>query len=207
MNLNCFDRIIYINLDHRKDRSAAFLKEMKRIGVASEKLQRLPGIYDGLNGARGCVQSHIQALTLAEEESATLILEDDCVFTEDLTVLDEQVAQFFQTFENKWDVYFLGGKYVEVAPTPHEAFQRVLKSFRAHAYAVRGAYACILKSCFQKAYAAMEGDLFFMNSRGRALDYAWEELQKKDRWYAGKIPLAFQSDSYSDVELFHRSFR
>ena len=99
------------------------------------------------------------------------------------------------------------GKYVEKEPTHSPFFNQIRNSIRSHAYVINRSYAKTLRDCFQKAYEGMQQDLFFMYSRGRMLDDAWEELQERDRWYAGVEPLAFQTDSYSDIELFHRSKR
>ena len=207
MNLNDFDSIIYINLDHRQDRKKIFLTEAKRVGIDCKKLYRISAYYDILNGARGCVLSHIQALKVAEQKGISLILEDDCFFIQEPHKLKSQVSLFFQTFKEAWDVFFLGGRYIEVEPTQSKSFLQVRKSFRSHAYAINQSYVKTLKSCFEKAYEKMEHDLFLLDSRGKALDYAWEGLQKKDRWYAGLNPMAFQADSYSDIELCHRSKR
>ena len=71
MSFNLFDRVLYINLNHRKDRKQTFLKEAKRVGI--RKVQRIDAKFDLLNGNRGCLCSHIRALECAKQEGINLI--------------------------------------------------------------------------------------------------------------------------------------
>lgn len=197
MSLNLFDQIIYINLAHRKDRKVSLLKEAKRVGI--KNMSRMEGQFDILNGARGCLFSHICALELAKKEETTLILEDDCCFTKDLSLLNKQVARFFRDFGCKWDVFILGGRYEKIDPMENTEFSRITKSFRAHAYAINGPYVSKLKDCFLTGYKEMqEVDLT------KSLDCLWQPLQAEDRWYGNRIKLTYQSDSFSDITGFAR---
>ena len=201
MSFNLFDRVLYINLNHRKDRKQTFLKEAKRVGI--RKVQRIDAKFDLLNGNRGCLCSHIRALECAKQEGITLILEDDCYFAKDLELLNRQLSEFFNVFGNKWDVFFLGGRYEKLEPIKNTAFCRILESARSHAYAVNGHYVSTLKQCFLDGY---KDDL---REKGaidilKALDVIWRPLQKKDLWYAGKIKVAYQSHSFSDITGYSR---
>ena len=75
--------IVYINLDYREDRKAIFLKEMERLKV--KEVHRISAHYDPLNGVRGCLISHLEALDFMEKKGwkRGLILEDDCFFEKD----------------------------------------------------------------------------------------------------------------------------
>ena len=108
MSFHLFDQVLYINLNHRKDRKQTFLKEAKRVGIP--KVQRIDAKLDLLNGARGCLCSHIRALECAKQEGITLILEDDCCFTKDLAFLNTEIIKFFEKFGKDLDVFFLGGR-------------------------------------------------------------------------------------------------
>ena len=106
MSLNIFDRILYINLKHRKDRKKSLLKEARNIGI--KKLQRVEGAFDLFNGARGCVLSHIRALSVAKPTERTLILEDDVVFIKNRSLITKQLAGFFQDISDKLGRIFFG---------------------------------------------------------------------------------------------------
>ena len=201
MSFHLFDQVLYINLNHRKDRKQTFLKEAKRVGIP--KVQRIDAKLDLLNGARGCLCSHIRALECAKQEGITLILEDDCYFTKDLELLNRQLSEFFNVFGNKWDVFFLGGRYEKLEPIKNTAFCRILESSRSHAYAVNGHYVSTLKQCFLDGYKddlREQGAIDIL----KALDFIWRPLQKKDLWYGSKIKIAYQSDSFSDITGFLR---
>lgn len=81
MGFNHFDLIVYINLDHRKDRKKEIEHELKNLNLY-KKAYRIPAYCDPLNGTKGCLISHIYALNFAIRKGAknVLILEDDCIF-------------------------------------------------------------------------------------------------------------------------------
>lgn len=200
--INLFDQIVYINLDHRKDRKKSILSELGRLGADRAKICRISAHYDPLNGTRGCVMSHIKALDLAKIKGWNhfLILEDDCLFTEDERKVDALIKLFFSLGLESWNVFFLGGRIDVYEKTFWSYLIRILKSQRAHAYAVSSTYIDSLRTCYANALQSMEGDLFSAQSYFKALDYAWMPLQKEGRWYGGLESVARQSASFSDIE-------
>lgn len=201
MSFNLFDSILYINLDHRKDRKKNLLKETKRVGI--KKIKRVEASFDLMNGARGCVLSHIKALEAAKGTQRTLILEDDCQFIEDIEIIHEQIRNFFKSFENAWDIFFLGGDYLDVKQLAYDNFFQVSRGYRSHAYIINGSYISKLQNCFEKTYQNLLKKNYCVvetKIKKLALDDAWITLQRKDRWYAGKVKLANQGESYSDIE-------
>ena len=84
-----------INLPERRDRRAAFARQLARIGLSLDdpRVQLLPGIrpdtaggFPGI-GARGCFLSHLAALRLARDRGANrlVLCEDDLDFAPDFT--------------------------------------------------------------------------------------------------------------------------
>lgn len=207
--LNTFDGILYINLSKRIDRKKAILNELKRVGVKAEKIYRIEGELDELNGSRGCVKSHRNALAFALEKNwkNVLILEDDCMFIADSLEIDAYVQNFFLHFKKNWDVLFLGTHPKFTQKTEHEDYLRVQYSMRAHAYAVNDHYLEKLKDHYDSTYESLKNDLFFTSSLHKALDRRWVDLQLVDRWYVGKNRIAFQRESYSDIEKEVKSQR
>jgi GR25 family glycosyltransferase involved in LPS biosynthesis len=202
MNLNYFDGILYLNLSFRTDRRKEIEGELDRLSIPLEKRYRIEAHYDELNGARGCVLSHLQALDFALEKGwkNVLILEDDCTFSETPEEIETYVGEFIHNFHGEWDVFFLGTHIKFAKMTHHPAYVQVHFSLRSHAYAVNGSYISRLRAHFQSTYEGMQNDLFFLESLPKALDRKWVDLQIADRWFAGIKPIAFQSNSYSDIE-------
>lgn len=200
--LNLFDGIVYINLDKRKDRMRMIENEFKKVDIDQNKVFRIEGYYDELNGIRGCVYSHIQALdfALSKKWKNVLLLEDDCLFTNKKTNINKYITDFFNHFKNDWDVFFLGTNIRDSQLTSHPAYVQVLFSVRAHAYAVNQHYLFKLKTHFVSTYESMKNDLFFTDSLHKALDRQWINLQKSDRWFSGINMIVQQRKSFSDIE-------
>ena len=118
--LNLFDGILYINLEMRKDRKTKIKREFKKVGLHPDKIHRIEGLLDELNGTRACAYSHAEALDFAIRQGwkNVLILEDDCLFVKPLSVINNYIHTFFEQFEENWDV-FLGAKSHVSTPTPH----------------------------------------------------------------------------------------
>lgn len=201
MALNQFDAVIYINLNHRRDRETLLLQELRQLEVLKDKTHRVEGIHDYLNGNRGCAQSHINALKLAKERGwqNVLILEDDMVFTKAKAEIENTVTTFFKNFKNEWDVFFLGTNVIEYEDTFHEDLKKILCAQCAHAYAVNACYFDTLLECFNEAYLSMEGKDLLYGSFNNTIDQCWKKLQRSDRWYMGKL-LGQQRRSYSDID-------
>ena len=57
-----FDMVLFINLEHRKDRLIHITGELNKTNINKKKIYRIPGIYNKEFGALGCTKSHILAL-------------------------------------------------------------------------------------------------------------------------------------------------
>lgn len=197
------DGIIYINLDHRTDRKELMEQEFERLGIPQEKVHRQSGVFDRLNGAKGCMLSHIQALELAEKRGweTTLILEDDALFISDLASMESSLDTFYESVGDEWDVFFLGGTYRKKEQTPWKAFFRVLEGLCGHAYLVHGPYLNKLRACFLCSSQLIQDHLFTGQSLDYALDRVWKILQEQDRWYASQKQFVIQRVLSSDIDI------
>lgn len=198
--LKSLDGVIYINLEHRLDRKNSLLKELRRVGVNSQKITKVSGVYTPLNGRIGCYLGHIQALSVMEKSGwrRALILEDDAQFCSDQNKIDSFLETFWELFGDEWDVLLLGGRYLKVFPI-HNKFFRVLRSLQTHAYLVNGPYATSLMDCFQRGYEKIKNDIFIVESVGKSIDVRWWEEQRSQRWFAPVEALVKQSEGYSDI--------
>ena len=77
------EHVVYINLEHRKDRRENIEKELSIF--SSEKVQRFDAIHEPKRGHLGCSKSHIEVLKLAIKFGWKnyLVVEDDAVFNLD----------------------------------------------------------------------------------------------------------------------------
>lgn len=205
------DSIIYINLDSRKDRNEEILNEIRRIGFPEHKIHRLSAVKRSW-GALGCALSHKAALEFIIEHGwkRTLILEDDAGF-EDKNVERwnngiNEVSSFIESSgdddtNSKWDVIFLGGFVRDTngpIKTDYKTLWRTKNTSCAHAYIVRGNYVPKMYNEINMAIQMLMKTP--SNFKQYFLDNAWNVLMAKDKWYITLPTLAFQRESYSDIE-------
>lgn len=205
------DAVIYINLDSRKDRNEEILTEIRNIGIHESKIHRLSAVKRTW-GALGCALSHEAVLDFIIERgwNKVLVLEDDAGFeindkirwSNGLT----DVNQFLESSgvedtDSKWDVIFLGGFVRDEkgpAKTEFKSLWRTRNTSCAHAYIIRGKYAPKLR---EETHSAIQ---MLMkrpsNYKQYFLDNAWVPMMAKDKWYILLPTLAFQRESYSDIE-------
>lgn len=204
--LNQFDAILYINLNHRRDREKLLLADLKALGVDEEKIYRIEAVHDLLNGHRGCALSHKKALQISKDNGwkNVLILEDDAFFTKSSESIQKTIEDFFNHFSKQWDVFFLAANVFEAKKTKISNFKKILSAQCAHAYAVNNCYYDVLIECFDKAYLEMKDDIDASESLFKAIDQKWKDLQPRHRWYMGDL-LGQQRPSYSDIDHKIRS--
>lgn len=203
IDLNFFDAIVYINMDHRTDRKKSILKELGKLKVKTEKIHRIAGVKDKYNnGVRGCTMSHIAALNLSIENNwkNVLILEDDCIFAKTKEEVEKYLSSFFGVYKQKWDVFFLGGKIINYKDTKYCHIKRIIQSTLAHSYALNNHYFETLKDCLEKSLEEMKYDFFAYQSNPYCVDLAWRPLQEDGRWFVCKGLVTQQKSSYSDIE-------
>lgn len=205
------DAVIYINLDTRKDRDDEIKAELSRIGMPEDKIFRLSAVKRSW-GALGCSLSHIACLKIIEERgwTKTLVLEDDAGFEDGdanrwSTGLKD-IKSLINTsgttnLDSKWDVIFLGGFVRDPkgpTETEYKTIFRTKNTSCTHAYIIRGAYAPKLREHTEIAVQMMIKNP--PNVKQFNLDNAWSALMAEDRWYISIPTLAFQRESYSDIE-------
>lgn len=205
------DAVIYINLDSRKDRNDEILREIRRIGFEESKIHRLSAVKRSW-GALGCALSHKAVLDFIIERgwSKVLVLEDDAGFedkdVERWTNGVKDINQFLESSgvedtDSKWDVIFLGG-FVrdENGPikTDFKSLWRTRNTSCAHAYIIRGKYCPKVREETTMAIQMLMKTP--TNYKQYFLDNAWSPLMAKDKWYISLPTLAFQRESYSDIE-------
>ena len=205
------DAVLYINLDSRKDRDAEVRAELNRVGVPEHKIHRLSAVKRSW-GALGCALSHIACLQFIEERgwNRTLILEDDAGFEdkdkERWSAGLQEIRDFMNSsgstaMDSKWDVFFLGGFVRDTngpQKTEYKTIFRTRNTSCLHAYIVHGHYAKKLREFSEMSVQMMMKHP--PNVKQYLIDNAWNALQEEDRWFISIPTLAYQRESYSDIE-------
>jgi glycosyl transferase family 25 len=190
------DKVIYINLEHRKDRRKQILNELEKI--PSHKIIRFNAIKD-TQGHIGCSKSHIACLELAIQNNwkNVLIVEDDMIWSN----YENNIKLLHTLLNNNWDVISLGNYAVKYDKVNF----RIFYGSGSHSYIVNNHYFKKLKENFEFGILKLiEGSNYdpsekLKNNHKYCLDRYWEKLMKNDNWYVTMPILCNQRPSYSDI--------
>lgn len=192
--INKFDKILYINLDHRKDRNSQILNEFSKYKINKNKIIRIDAIYNKLNGHIGCAKSHIKALTLAKKMNLknVIIFEDDFVFTKDLNTINLILNKFYKDFGKNWDIVQLttvNNIHTDLININKDYIKKVNHAPTSSAYIIQNHFYNDLINDLNKAIKKMENEMktWKLNKKKvqtpNALDQHWKELQRNSNWY------------------------
>lgn len=198
------DSVIYINLDSRTDRNEEVINELTQINMDMSKVHRLSAVKRKW-GALGCSLSHIACLKTIQERGwkRTLILEDDVGFEgKNVERWNTGVNDINNMIKSdKYDVIFLGG-FVRDPEGPLKTTYNTLLQTKntscTHAYIIKADYVPKLLEHTEIAVQMMMKEP--PNVKQFHLDNAWSALMAQDRWFISIPTLAYQRDSFSDIE-------
>jgi glycosyl transferase family 25 len=204
--MNTIDGILYINLDHRKDRLENITTQLQKSPVAKQlpipdsKIIRIPAILNKRYGTAGCGASHVKALDHAIEKgwNRVLIFEDDFAWKENTEYIVDCLKKI-DTTTIAWDVILLSANalVLKVVKNDVDNFQRVKNAQTTSAYIVNGQnYMKKLRDCFATSVRLLNAG---KSMKIAAIDVTWKRFQPTDRWYCFKGQLGRQINSYSDV--------
>ncbi len=179
-------KALIINLAHREDRRIHILKEITKMPL--EECYLIEGIVDGTNT---CFQSQRKCIEIAKEKKweHVLVLEDDCIFEENLTKV--LIPAWEQVKRKEWKMFFLGANLQSSAAKEGENLLKLSGAFAAHAYIVHNSfYDTILSLPFD-----------------REMDIHYKELMKNHQIYLCNPMVAYQLPSYSDLQGRFRDYR
>ncbi|MGL6002571.1 MAG: glycosyltransferase [Plesiomonas sp.] len=193
------DKIIYINLDKRKDRAERLQNELLQIGVPPEKTLRFSA-FEEENGAIGCTKSHIEILKIAQEMNwkNVLILEDDIQFVKQQNTITN-VNNYFNALKIiDWNVAFLSSNIFEYSPIPScSHIIKIHKSFAACAYIINQSYYTTLINNYEESLSLL---IKTEDKKRYALDSYWHSLMKKDTWISIHPNFGYQGAEFSEIE-------
>jgi glycosyl transferase family 25 len=198
------DSVIYINLDTRPDRNEEILSELNQININMDKVHRLSAVKRKW-GALGCSLSHIACMKTILEKGwkRTLVLEDDAGFeAKDVERWNAGVIDINAKIKSdNYDVIFLGG-FVRDPNGPLKTDLTTIYQTKntscTHAYVIKHEYAQKLLEHTETAVQMMMKDA--PNVKQFNLDNAWSAMMARDRWFISIPTLAYQRESFSDIE-------
>lgn len=195
--MNKIDCVYYINLKTRKDRNYLMLSELKRMDVKPEKIKRIQGTFNR-DGHIGCTKSHIQALTDAVNNNYSnfLVLEDDYIFTQELSYINNVLNKFFDEYANYNVATFYASNWKLDIGKINDYLSTIIKTCSTAGYMVSGSYAKTLLTNFTESYDKIS---VTYDHEKYCLDQYWEILQKQDMWYCFYPNLGTQRAGFSDI--------
>lgn len=138
------------------------------------------------NGAEGCMQSHIAALTIAAKWGKNvLIVEDDFTAAVSKEEFVANMNEFYGFTEktDKWDMLIMSQFVHDWARVNGAKYlMRIYKTTTTGAYLIQKDYAKILRdlwmNCHDKVRASETWEV-----GATEIDQSWEELSQKDKWF------------------------
>ena len=193
---NNIDKIIYINLERRKDRKEHIENELHNYGLNFERYEAIE-IKVGCNQSQvGCNISHLNVLKLARERNYKniLILEDDFTFIVSKEEFENQLTLFFN--ENiDYNVCMLSYNLNDSEKTNYDFIVKALDVQTASGYIVNSNYYDKLIALYEWAYPILSatGEHWIY-----ANDQVWKRYQRDDKFYCFTLRIGKQMDGYSD---------
>jgi len=199
--MNTFDRVYFLNLDHRTDRLEHITSEFQRMGVDQERIHRISAVYEKGFGILGCTKSHILALEefLASPvgNKTCVIFEDDFQFTQAPEMVHMYVDRFFNEVDS-FDVVMLSSNTLHDTDSGYDFLRKILDAQTMSGYAVSRDFAPILLQNLREAANLLQDA--GMTVPAYCCDIYWKNLQSQNRWYCFEPRLGIQRDSFSDIE-------
>ena len=193
-----FDKIYCINLDRRPDRWEHFLNQSKKFNVPNfERVSAIDGTLIDVskyntnlnNGEIGLVLTTIGIFedSIKNNYENILILEDDCVFEDEM----KNVDLFFQNLPENWDMIYFGGNHnthggYEQPQIVNDFVKKVLYTYSSHMVGFN-------KKIFNKILSLMKTYQF-------QVDIVYSRLQKENNCYTFYPRLSTQLVDYSDIQ-------
>lgn len=205
---NFFDKIFYINLDHRADRKQFMEDQFSRFGITAERfsavnltkeqnddmVRRGCNFYDDPRPdyaprIKSCTLSHLTVLFRSKlmDYENVLIFEDDALIDDNII---ENLSKCVKDLkEREWDMFYLGCNPLEYYKET-ENIGRVIRTTTNHAYCIHRRFydRILINSDFYKRYPCNDG---YYGNLGR---------DKSIKVYMSLKNLVTQKEGYSDIE-------
>ena len=199
-NINKYiDKVIYVNLESRKDRKKEIENELNKYNIEYE---RFNAVATPDFGIVGCTQSHLEIFKLAKQKGYKniLIFEDDFMFIVSKEKLEEQIELLFNSSSTSYcnfDICMLSYNLIKSKEcTDYSFLKKVLEVQTTSGYIIN-------ESMYDKLIDLYTWTLpLLKNTRKHwiySLDQIWKILQPISKWYCFDIRIGKQRPSYSDL--------
>jgi hypothetical protein len=197
-----FDKIYYINLEHRLDRKDHIEQLLNSLQVPTEKIKRIPGVKVPGYGVLGAGLSHTLTLLDAKQNGydRILVLEDDFHFF-NIHEASDSINKFISE-NTDWDVLMFTGQVYDSEECDIENVKRVKWVQTASGYVVNGSYIDKLLNNFREAIHLCSTYPSETKHCPHCFDVYWRKLQEIDNWYCFKPVLGKQLINHSDIAGF-----
>jgi len=195
-----FANTLYINLEHRTDRLAHVITELKKINIPGTRFNAIKTT----DGAVGCSMSHLKCLELAKEAGApyVFICEDDITFLNP-ELFKTNLQKFLDT-GLPWDVIIVSGNACPPYTYIDNYAVKVSNCQTTTGYIVAHHYYDTLLANYKEGIQKLLIDP--KNKREYAIDIWWKRLQASSNWYMIVPPTVVQMEGFSDVEGRHTNY-
>jgi len=190
-----YDKVFCINLSKRPDRLDNFKSEVEKHNLGEfVRFEAVDGDLLKINskllkGEIGINQSiiNLMELSIRENYNHILIIEDDCVFNENIKQLNDYLPQV----PNDWDMLYFGGNHNThmgtIPPFPvNKNIVRLHTTYAAHCIAIKKHMFPIILKEIKKFESP--------------LDVSYQKLQKNHKIYGLNPGVATQMKDYSDIQ-------
>lgn len=192
------DKIIYINLDRRKDRRQEIEQEFIRMNIPEKKVLRFSAINNTYSPGCGCTESHLEVLKLAKQNNYknVLIMEDDFSFLVSKDKLNSLLHTFFHS-KISYDVVMLSYNLVGKQLPYNDFLGKCVNVQSASGYLVHSkfydALICNLTDALDKFMSHPYQHWLYSH------DQYWKTLQPFSEWFYFQERIGKQRKSYSDL--------
>jgi hypothetical protein len=197
------DQVLIINLDSRRDRLDAVLRELASAAAPLDRMTRVAACRStGTTQAEGqiaCLKSHISALEQAQARQYrhVLVLEDDFCFTSDLEAHLIDLQRFSARDYDYWICLIATSKYGEIIPIDDLLAVSLQRCTNTGGYLASATGIDQLLPVYRRALLQLEatGDC-----ATNAVDRCWSVLQPSGKFVVFRRKFGFQVSSYSNIE-------
>ena len=199
------ERILVINVDSRKDRWDAVLRELATAGAPLDRVTRVSAIKPRgrkkNQAARtlACLRSHIEALRIASDAGlgTVLVLEDDFCFTSDFDGHLSDLSVFLERGYDYFVCLIATSKYGAVVAMDDLVSQSFQECTNTGGYLVSASGRTQLIPVYEDAAEKLKrtGDTL-----AYAPDRCWACLQPSGKFLVFRRKFGFQAATFSDIE-------
>jgi len=185
--------IIYINLKHRADRNMEIIDEFKLLNI--EGFKRFNAIKSS-DGLIGCALSHVEVLEQFKHSNKQLLMvcEDDLKFMTSISEINELINEFNNN--DSLSVLCLASNHYNSFEISSK-LSLTTDSQTTSCYIIKKSYIDQLISIFSLSTKMLEAKI---PSEFAALDMIWKINQSKSFFVIPNKRIAFQRESFSDIE-------